>query len=94
MVVADDERAGRIAIKLERIAEEVRTGSYLKAYARQRAEFNTELTFGWLLNQLKRGRWGELARSVLRARPEHVGMLGRYATQKLRALWRKQRATP
>jgi poly-gamma-glutamate synthesis protein (capsule biosynthesis protein) len=89
VVVAPDEQARRIIERLERIAREIRSGEYLAGFSRQRAELNTRDSLAWLLFHLKKGNWRELGSSLRRARPEHLGMLARYATRRLETLWKR-----
>lgn len=43
----------------------------------------------WLVVHLRKGLWRELESNLPRARPEHVGMLARFAAKKLESLWRR-----
>ncbi|SRR6266581_258444 len=88
--VADTERAQRIQNRLERISEDIRLDRYHKEYARQRAELNTGNLIESLLVKIRRRRWGDLAKSLLRLRPEHLGMFGRFGARKLGALLKRQ----
>ena len=87
--VAPDGQALLIIQRLERIAGEISSGEYLGAFARQRAELNTGNILAWLAVHLRRGHWRELATNMLRARPEHLGMLARFAGRKLETLWKR-----
>ena len=89
VIAAPDEHARLINERLERIAREIRSGEYLLGFSRQRAELNTGDSLAWLAFHLKRGHWGKLGTSLLRARPEHVGMLARYAARRLETLWKR-----
>ncbi len=88
--IADDDRAALIVERLQRIAEEVRTDRYRRAYALQRADLNAGNTLAMLRGYFRRGRWGELARALLRVRPEHLLMFGRFGVRRLGALWKRQ----
>jgi hypothetical protein len=90
VVVAPDDRARRIAERLERIAGDIRSGAFRAGFASQRAELHTENIFAWLWLRVRQGQWRMLGQSLLRFRPEHVGMLGRFAAGKLEALWRRR----
>ncbi len=87
--IAPDDQALQIIERLERISREIATGEYLGAFVRQRAELNTGNTLAWLLVHIKKGNWRELRTGILRARPEHVGMLARFAAKKLEDLWKR-----
>jgi poly-gamma-glutamate synthesis protein (capsule biosynthesis protein) len=88
--IADDDQAGLIVDRLERISEEVRSGRYRRAYALQRSDLTAGNTLAMLWGYLRMGRWGEFARAVLRARPEHLLMFGRFGVRRLGALWKRQ----
>ena len=90
---ADEDRARRIASRVERIAAEVRSGTYLNAFARQRAELNTENTLVCLLLHVKKGHWRELMKNLLKIRPEHVAMLWRFAWSRMSG-WKKRGGEP
>ena len=87
--LADAEISARILERFKRISEDIRLGRYHQEYARQRAELNTGNLLESLLVKVRAGRWGDLARSVLRVRPEHLGMFGRFGARKLMALLRR-----
>jgi len=87
VTVAADDQGGKIIERLERISREISSGEYLEAFARQRAELNTGNILAWLVVHLRKGHWRELGTNILRARPEHVGMLMRFAANKLKTLW-------
>jgi poly-gamma-glutamate synthesis protein (capsule biosynthesis protein) len=89
VVVAPEDRARQIADRLDRIAEEIRSGAYREGFARQRAELNTENILAWVSMRARKRQWRELARGMLRFRPEHVGMLGRFALRRLEELWKR-----
>ncbi len=87
--LADAERAASIVARLERISEDIRLDRYHREYARQRGELNAGNLLESLWVKVRKGRWGELARNVLRVRPEHIGMIGRFGARKLGALLRR-----
>lgn len=87
--VSSDDQALQIIERLERISREISSGEYLEAFARQRAELNTGNILAWLVVHLRKGHWRELGTNILRARPEHVGMLARFAAKKLETLWKR-----
>jgi len=94
VVEADEFRGKAIADRLERISTEIRSGAYLKEYARQRAELNTGNILVWLILHVKKGNWGELGRNLVRVRPEHAAMLGRFLWNRIKGLWRRERPVP
>jgi len=87
--LAGAEISKRILERFERISEDIRLGRYHQEYARQRAELNTGNLLESLRVKVRAGRWGDLAKSVLRVRPEHLGMFGRFGARKLMALLRR-----
>src|SRR5882724_1453678 len=74
---ADEGRAARILKRLESISEDIRLDRYHHEYARQRAALNTGNLLESLRVKVRKRRWADLARSLLRLRPEHIGMFGR-----------------
>ena len=90
VVVAPDDRALQIAERLDRIAGDIRSGAFRAGFARQRADLHTENIFSWLMLRVRQGQWRMLAESLRRFRPEHVGMMGRFAAGKLEGLWKRR----
>jgi len=87
--LADEERARGILARLDRISRDIRLNAYHRNYARQRATLNTGNLLENLRAKVKKRRWGDLARSLLRVRPEHFGMFGRFGARKLGAMFRR-----
>ena len=89
VIVAPDPQARNIVERNVRISNEIGSGEFRAHFLRQRAELNTGNTLAWLFFHLRKGNWRELGSSLLRARPQHVGMLARYAARRLELMWRR-----